>query len=184
MSTEIAKETGSIGPAVIPPVEVPMVRQERWEELRRLWQHERVPIAGTGPAVCLGPQDGPPVSARHGVGAVSSASPARDAADPACRVPARASAEGPLLRPDPLPGVASAGVPGQLRHREAVRPASPHGAAVRRGHVDALRDAAGGAEPDRLGHGHGALPPAAPGAARLRAHPGLQPAGLLPGLSQ
>ncbi|HKY32956.1 MAG TPA: IS21 family transposase [Candidatus Polarisedimenticolia bacterium] len=45
MSTEIDHHTATIGPEVIPPEEVPMVRQERWEELRRLWQQERVPIA-------------------------------------------------------------------------------------------------------------------------------------------
>ena len=45
MSTEIECAVGTIGPEVIPPEEVPMVRQERWEELRRLWRQERVPIA-------------------------------------------------------------------------------------------------------------------------------------------
>ena len=45
MSTEIDRLTVTIGPEVIPREEVPMVRQERWEELRRLWQQERVPIA-------------------------------------------------------------------------------------------------------------------------------------------
>jgi transposase len=45
MSTEIEGAAGTIGPAVIPVEEVPMVRQERWQELRRLWQQERVPIA-------------------------------------------------------------------------------------------------------------------------------------------
>jgi hypothetical protein len=51
MSTEIEREAGSIGPAVIPPEELPMVRQERWAELRRLWQYERIPVAELGPAV-------------------------------------------------------------------------------------------------------------------------------------
>src|SRR2546428_8351781 len=45
MSIEIAVETGSIGPEVSPHQEVPMVRQERWEEIRRLWVGERVPVA-------------------------------------------------------------------------------------------------------------------------------------------
>src|SRR5262245_57039805 len=45
MSSEIEREAGTIGPAVIPVEEVPMVRQERWEELCRLWQQERIPIA-------------------------------------------------------------------------------------------------------------------------------------------
>ena len=44
MSIEIEAEPRTIGPAVTPSQEVPMVRQERWEEVRRLWQ-ERVPIA-------------------------------------------------------------------------------------------------------------------------------------------
>jgi len=35
MSTEIEGAAGTIGPAVILAEEVPMVRQERWEELRR-----------------------------------------------------------------------------------------------------------------------------------------------------
>jgi DNA-binding IclR family transcriptional regulator len=35
----------TIGPEVTLTEEVPMVRQERWQELRRLWQRERVPIA-------------------------------------------------------------------------------------------------------------------------------------------
>src|ERR1700747_3717363 len=45
MSTEIESAAASIGSAVIPPEEVPMVRQERWEELHRLWQQARVAIA-------------------------------------------------------------------------------------------------------------------------------------------
>jgi len=45
MSTKIEQVVGTIGPEVIPAEEVPMVRQERWEELRRLWQQERIPIA-------------------------------------------------------------------------------------------------------------------------------------------
>jgi hypothetical protein len=45
MSTEIEHVVGTIGPEVTLTEEVPMVRQERWEELRRLWQQERVPIA-------------------------------------------------------------------------------------------------------------------------------------------
>jgi transposase len=45
MSTKIEEGVGTIGPEVIPAEEVPMVRQERWEELRRLWQQERIPIA-------------------------------------------------------------------------------------------------------------------------------------------
>jgi hypothetical protein len=45
MSTEIVRLVGTIGPEVTLTEEVPMVRQERWEELRRLWQQERVPIA-------------------------------------------------------------------------------------------------------------------------------------------
>jgi hypothetical protein len=45
MSTGIAQQAASIGPAVILPEEVPMVRQKRWAEMRRLWQQERAPIA-------------------------------------------------------------------------------------------------------------------------------------------
>ena len=45
MSLEIEVETGSIGSEVTPHQEVPMVRQERWEEIRRLWVRERVPAA-------------------------------------------------------------------------------------------------------------------------------------------
>jgi hypothetical protein len=45
MSTEIERVVETIGPEVTLTEEVPMVRQERWEELRRLWQQERVPIA-------------------------------------------------------------------------------------------------------------------------------------------
>ncbi len=45
MSTENERVAGSIGPEVSLAEEVPMVRQERWEELRRLWQQERVPVA-------------------------------------------------------------------------------------------------------------------------------------------
>jgi transposase len=45
MSTEIERIVETIGPEVTLTEEVPMVRQERWEELRRLWQQERVPIA-------------------------------------------------------------------------------------------------------------------------------------------
>jgi transposase len=45
MSIEIEVGTGTIGPEVTPHQEVPMVRQERWEEIRRLSFKERVPIA-------------------------------------------------------------------------------------------------------------------------------------------
>src|SRR5438128_9033545 len=45
MSLEIAVETASIGPEVTPRQKVPMVRQERWEEIRRLWVRERVAVA-------------------------------------------------------------------------------------------------------------------------------------------
>jgi ActR/RegA family two-component response regulator len=45
MSTEIERVVGIIGPEVTLTEELPMVRQERWEELRRLWQQERVPVA-------------------------------------------------------------------------------------------------------------------------------------------
>jgi transposase len=45
MSTEIERVDETIGSAVTLTQEVPMVRQERWEELRQLWQQERVPIA-------------------------------------------------------------------------------------------------------------------------------------------
>src|SRR5215813_3957132 len=45
MLTEMEGAVGTIGPEVTLTEEVPMVRQERWEELRRLWQQERLPIA-------------------------------------------------------------------------------------------------------------------------------------------
>lgn len=45
MSTDVERERGTIGPEVIPLKEVPMVRQERWEEIRRLGCEERVPVA-------------------------------------------------------------------------------------------------------------------------------------------
>ena len=45
MSLEIAVEAGRIGPKATPHEEVPMVRQERWEEIRRLWVRDRVPVA-------------------------------------------------------------------------------------------------------------------------------------------
>src|SRR5262245_29967705 len=45
MLIEIELEAGTIGPEVTPSREVPMVRQERWEEIRRLAFRERVAIA-------------------------------------------------------------------------------------------------------------------------------------------
>jgi transposase len=45
MSPESERGAGTIGPEVILAEEVPRVRQERWEELRRLWQQDRVPVA-------------------------------------------------------------------------------------------------------------------------------------------
>ena len=45
MSTELPQEAGTIGPEVISREEVPMVSQERWEELRRVAVEEGVPIA-------------------------------------------------------------------------------------------------------------------------------------------
>src|SRR5262249_30856330 len=97
---------------------------------------------------------------------------------------AHPGAHGPLLGPGPLPGAAAAGLPGELPDGEAVRPPVADGAPADRRDPDSLRDAARGAEPDRLGDGHRALSPAAPGRPPLRAHPGLQPPELLPGLPQ
>ncbi len=45
MSTDLDQKAGTIGPEVIPLGEVPMVRQERWEEIRRLRVEEGVPVA-------------------------------------------------------------------------------------------------------------------------------------------
>jgi transposase len=45
MSIEMEVATRTIGPEVTPQEEVPMVRQERWEEIRRLSFRERVPVA-------------------------------------------------------------------------------------------------------------------------------------------
>jgi transposase len=45
MSIENEVEPRTMGPEVTPRQEVPMVRQERWEEIRRLWFRGRVPIA-------------------------------------------------------------------------------------------------------------------------------------------
>ena len=45
MSIDEEATTATIEPEVTPHREVPMVRQERWEEIRRLWFRERVPIA-------------------------------------------------------------------------------------------------------------------------------------------
>src|SRR5213083_583923 len=45
MSTEMETAAATIGAEVTLCEEVPMVRRERWEEIRRLWVTERVPIA-------------------------------------------------------------------------------------------------------------------------------------------
>src|SRR5216110_2082691 len=45
MSTEMETAAATIGAEVTLCEEVPMVRQERWEEIRRLWVTERLPIA-------------------------------------------------------------------------------------------------------------------------------------------
>ena len=45
MSTELERPAATIGAEVTLCEEVPMVRRERWEEIRRLWVAERVPIA-------------------------------------------------------------------------------------------------------------------------------------------
>jgi len=45
MSIEIETPATTIGAGVTLCEEVPMVRRERWEEIRRLWVTERVPIA-------------------------------------------------------------------------------------------------------------------------------------------
>ena len=44
MSTEEVETAATIGAEVTLCEEVPMVRRERWEEIRRLWVAERVPI--------------------------------------------------------------------------------------------------------------------------------------------
>jgi hypothetical protein len=45
MSTQMEAPAATIGAEVTLCEEVPMVRRERWEEIRRLWVAERVPIA-------------------------------------------------------------------------------------------------------------------------------------------
>src|SRR5215470_11100569 len=45
MSTDMELAATTIGAEVTRCEEVPMVRRERWEEIRRLWVSERVPIA-------------------------------------------------------------------------------------------------------------------------------------------
>src|SRR5262249_49147197 len=45
MSLDFSAEAPTITPEVIPLGEVSMVRRERWEEIRRLWAVERLPIA-------------------------------------------------------------------------------------------------------------------------------------------
>jgi ActR/RegA family two-component response regulator len=45
MLLETHGQPGTIGPAVIPHEEVAMVRQERWDEIRRLGLVDRIPIA-------------------------------------------------------------------------------------------------------------------------------------------
>ncbi len=45
MSTEMERPATTIGAEVTLCEEVPMVRRERWEAIRRLWVSERVPIA-------------------------------------------------------------------------------------------------------------------------------------------
>lgn len=45
MSTDLDREAGTIGSEVISLEEVPMVRRERWEEIRRLGLEEEVPVA-------------------------------------------------------------------------------------------------------------------------------------------
>src|SRR5215471_13561000 len=45
MTTEMETTATTIGAEVTLCEEVPMVRRERWEEIRRLWISERVPIA-------------------------------------------------------------------------------------------------------------------------------------------
>ena len=58
---------------------------------------------------------------------------------------------GGLLGAGAVPGAPAAGVPRQLRDGEAVRAAVAGDAAARGGDADAVRDAAGTAEPDRSG---------------------------------
>jgi hypothetical protein len=45
MSTEMERPAATIGAEVTLCEEVPMVRRERWEEIRRLWVAGRVPLA-------------------------------------------------------------------------------------------------------------------------------------------
>jgi hypothetical protein len=163
MSTEIERAAGTIGPAVIPPEEVPMVRQERWEEVRRLWQQERVPIAELARRFELDRKTVRRCLRETAWQPYQRPAPAETLLTTHAEYLQARAPKVPLLRPDPLPGAAAAGLPGQLRDREAVRPAPADGAAARRGDGDALRDPAGGPEPDRLGDGHGALSASSPG---------------------
>jgi len=113
MSTDNEQGAGTIGPEITLAEEVPMVCQDRWEELRWLWQSERLPIAELARRFELDRKTvRPPVSASSGAAAVSAAGPARAAADAACRISARSGAEGPVLGPDPIPRAAAAGLTG------------------------------------------------------------------------
>src|SRR5262249_46635627 len=126
-----------------------------------------------GPTVRAGSEDCATVCAGSDVAPLPEAGVDDDPAGDVRGGAAGPGAPGPLLGPDPVPGAGPAGLHGQLPDGEALRAAPAPGAAASRRDADALRDAAGAAEPDRLGHRHGARGAAVARAARLRAHAGL-----------
>jgi hypothetical protein len=148
MWTEMETAATIIGAEVTLCEEVPMVRRERWEEIRRLWVAERVPIAKIRAALGPGSQDRPTPRSRHDLAAVSPRGATGDAADGARRVSARTGGAGRLLGTDPVSGAPAARVSRQLRDGEALRPAPAGAAFGRRAGADPVRDAARTAEPE------------------------------------
>src|SRR5213592_1567215 len=179
MSTEMETAAATIGAEVTLCEEVPMVRRERWEEIRRLWVTERVSIAEIARRLDLDRK-----TVRRCVAAVSPPRAAGDAADAARRVSARAGGAGRLLGADPVSGAPAARLSRQLRDGQALRPAPARHALGGRARAHPVRDAARAAEPDRLGPCASAVPPRERRAAHLRAHARLQPTELLPALPQ
>ena len=132
----------------------------------------RVVGIGAGTAVRPGPQDRPALSGPVAVASVSARGEDRHALGRELGVSPRTAAGGEPLGPDPAPGVApELRQHRELRDREALcSPASPAAGKVATD-ATALRDAAGAAEPDRLGANAGAVPGAPGVAAPVRADP-------------
>jgi len=122
---DLVEGGGPVCCSSVPETEEAMVTEQRWAEIRRLQERERLSVSEIARQLEL---DRKTVRKYRRMDAwvPYQRAPGRNhAAHHARRLAARASARGGRLRPSALPGAADSGLSGQLHHRQALRGPAP-----------------------------------------------------------